>query len=308
MLRRYTPHLLLVACNLLWALDYPLYHILLSGYLRPMGLLTLTLMATALFSLLPLLRGPFRRVERRDIPLLVVGALLLGLLHKGFMMKALSITSPIDGSIINTLGPLIVLLLSVAAKRDRFTPLKLAGLLIGLAGAVGVILWGGSAAHQKSDLWGNLMMVVAVLATACYTVWLKGALERYTVTTVLMWVYSIAALLSFPLGFISLAKTDFGAWDLKGWLSLGGVLLLLTYLPNYLYNKALRRSRPLQTSIFSYLQPVAAILLSVLLRLDHLKWDTILCALVIFVGIALVLIDYNKKSLPQNPTKSSGEE
>ena len=294
LLERYLPHLALVGCNLLWAFDYPLYHILLPHYLSPMALLFLALLFTALFAIFPLLGRPRERVERRDLPLFVLGALLIGLLHKGFMMKGLSLTSPIDASIINTAGPLVVLFLSVLMGRDRLTSLKVIGLALGLIGAVAVILWGGNEAHQSSDLRGNLMMVGAVTATALYTVWLKQALVKYRVTTILAWVYGIAALLSLPLGVEALWHTPFATWTLKGWLALVAVLLLLTYLPNFLFNLALKRIKPLETSIFSYLQPVAAIFLSVAMGLDRLQFDTIIFAVVIFVGIGLVLFSYAK--------------
>lgn len=292
---RYAPHLALVGCNLLWAMDYPLYHILLPGYLQPVALLFLALLSTALFAHLPLLREPMERVERRDMPLLLIGALLIGVLHKGFLMKGLSLTSPIDGAIINTAGPLIVLLLSLFAHKERLTSSRILGLMLGLTGAIAVILWGGDEAHEKSDLKGNLMVVAAVATTALYTVWLKEALLKYRVTTVLRWIYTFAALLTLPFGVESLAHTDFSHWDGRGWLALLWVLLLLTYLPNLLFNYALKKIKPLEVSIFGYLQPLAAIALSVMMGLDHIKSDTILFALIIFVGIALVLLSYRPR-------------
>ena len=66
--------------------------------------------STALFSLVPLLWQKAERVARADIRKLIGAALLIGVLRKVFIMYGLSMTSPIDGSIIDTIVPLLVLL------------------------------------------------------------------------------------------------------------------------------------------------------------------------------------------------------
>ena len=292
---RMLPHLALLAANLLWAFDYPFYHILLPTHMPPMLLLSMALVATSIFSFVPLLFSSRERIERRDIPLFIVAAILIGLLHKGFIMNGLSRTSPIDGSIINTLGPLLVLSLSVVSGIERLTKLKVAGLVMGLVGALAVILWGNDASHAKSDIVGNLMILGGVASTALYAVWLKGVLAKYRVATVMMWVYTIAAILSLPFGIYSAIGWSPSGWDTRVVVVLILVLLMLTYLPNFLFNFALQRVRPLETSIYNYLQPIMAITISVVMGLDHLQRDTVLFALVIFVGIALVLLSYKRE-------------
>lgn len=90
------PYVALVACNLLWATDYPLYHILLPHYLPPVVLLAAALLATTLLALIPALGGHIGRVERKDIPTLILAGLLLGVIHKGSLMMGLSRTSPVE--------------------------------------------------------------------------------------------------------------------------------------------------------------------------------------------------------------------
>lgn len=291
------PHLALIGCNLLWACDYPLYHILLPKHLNPMMLLAAAIVMTAILSYVAtLIGGKIEKVERRDIPKLIGAALLIGVLHKGCMMYGLSRTSPIDGSIINTAGPLIVLTLSVMIGIDRLSKLKVAGLSMGLMGAVGVIIWGGADAHEKSDLVGNLLIAGGVISTAIYTVWLKSTLQKYSVSTLLLWVYTIAAIITLPLGIASGLSDGWGSWDRDSAWAFVLVLLLLTWLPNFLFNYGLQSVKPMQTSIYGYLQPIAAISISVALGLDHLQLDTVLFAIVVFLGIALVIASYSKHS------------
>ena len=141
-MNRLKPHLALLVCNVLWAMDYPFYNIVLPHYVHPMAMVSASLVATALFSLVPLLWQKAEKVERADIRKLIGAALLIGVLRKVFIMYGLSMTSPIDGSIIDTIVPLLVLALSVLLGMDRFTRLKITGLVLGMAGAVAVVLAG----------------------------------------------------------------------------------------------------------------------------------------------------------------------
>ena len=133
-MNRLKPHLALLVCNVLWAMDYPFYNIVLPHYVHPMAMVSASLVATALFSLVPLLWQKAEKVERADIRKLIGAALLIGVLRKVFIMYGLSMTSPIDGSIIDTIVPLLVLALSVLLGMDRLTRLKITGLVLGMAG------------------------------------------------------------------------------------------------------------------------------------------------------------------------------
>jgi drug/metabolite transporter (DMT)-like permease len=239
-----------------------------------------------------------QRIERKDVPTLIGAALLLGVIHKGALMMGLSRTSPVDGSIINTVGPLIVLLLSVLTGVDRLTRTKIVGLIVGLSGAVAIILMGNHSSQVVSTIEGDLLVVCAVVATACYTVFLKKMLAKYNVATVLLWVYVIAAVVTLPFGIADLAKSNFSGWNREATVAFVVIMCFLTYLPNFLYNYALRHIKPFQTSIFSYLQPVAAIVLSVIMRLDNVRVETFLFALLVFAGIGIVLWSYR-------PTKNN---
>ena len=239
-MNRLKPHLALLTCNVVWALDYPFYNIVLPYYVHPMAMISASLIATALLSLIPLLRERAERVERADIRRLIGAALLIGVLRKVFLMYGLSKTSPIDGSIIDTVVPLLVLLLSVALGIDRFTRPKVAGLVLGMAGAVAVVLTGAAPVHAHSQLWGNLLVFASACATAFYMVWFKRLVGKYRITTVLRWLYCIAAVMAaaiYILSSISYTQlnTPFSArgtmeiYTMRSVVYFGGVALLFAY-------------------------------------------------------------------------------
>ena len=300
-MNRLKPHLALLVCNILWAMDYPFYNIVLPHYVHPMAMVSASLVATALFSLVPLLWQKAEKVERADIRKLIGAALLIGVLRKVFIMYGLSMTSPIDGSIIDTIVPLLVLVLSVLLGMDRFTRLKITGLVLGMAGAVAVVLAGASSNHAHSHLWGNVMIFLCACATSVYMVWFKRLIAKYRITTVLRWVYCAAAVMALPFGIGPIVHTDFAAIARHALFPTLFVLMVPTYVPNLMLNYALKTVQPTVSSIYTYLQPVLAIAISVGMGLDKLHADTVIFALVIFVGVGLVLRSYTVKPRQADP-------
>ena len=292
-MRNLRPHLALILCNAIWAMDYPFYSMVLGKYVKPLPMVTAALIVTALMSLVPLLWEPAEKVTPRDKRLFVGAALLIGVTRKLMMMYGLARTSPIDGSIINTVGPLLVLILSVMLGLDRFTKRKIAGLLLGMGGAVAVVLTGADSHHQHSQVLGNILILLSACTSACYMVLFKKLISRYRVTTLMRWIYGIAALVMLPFGAEILIHTDFKA--LHGGLLLATLFVIFvpTYIPNLMLNYALHDVAPTVTSIYGYLQPVLAIVASVAFGLDHLHWDTLAFAAIIFVGVWLTASSYH---------------
>ena len=72
-------HLALLLCNIIWACDYPFYNLVLSKYVAPIALVTASLCAAALFSLVPLLWSKAKPIARKDIKTMIGAALLIGL-------------------------------------------------------------------------------------------------------------------------------------------------------------------------------------------------------------------------------------
>ena len=289
-------HLALIFCNVIWACDYPFYNLVLGKYISPLAMVSASLVIAAVWSLLPLLWEKPERIEPNDRLKIFGAAMLMGVARKMCMMFGLSHTSPIDGSIISTTTPLLVLLLSVFIGLERFTPKRTLGVLLGMAGTVAVIVTSNSGLHEKSDMIGNLLIFTSACVSASYMVWFKRLLSKYRITTILMWIYCLSAIVMLPFGLNDILKTDVSNVSTKIMLAVLFVLIVPTYLPNLLLNYSLRIVAPTISSIYAYIQPVVAVALAVAMGLDKPHLDTIFFALIIFVGVGIVVGSYGKKS------------
>lgn len=247
-----------------------------------------SLVVAALFSLIPLIWEKAERIEPNDRLKIIGAAILMGLARKLCMMYGLASTSSIDGSIISTTTPLIVLILSVAAGVERLTRTKSIGLLLGMTGTIAIIIASNSGVHEQSSTLGNTLIVISACVSAAYMVWFKRLVGKYRITTILRWIYCTSAIVMLPFGAHDIATTELSSMSSTILLATLFVLIVPTYLPNLLLNYSLRVVSPSVTSIYAYIQPVIAIALSVAMGLDKLHPDTIIFAIVTFIGVGMV--------------------
>lgn len=290
------PHIALLVCNVIWALDYPFYKIVMPEYVSPMAMATSAVVVAALFSLATLVFSPWEKVDKKDIPKLIGAALLITALRKIFLMEGVAHTSPVDGSVIGTLIPIFVLLLSVIIGIDRFTPRRIIGVLLAAGGATAIIVMGSSPSHRVSSLSGNLFVLLAVFATAFYMVWVKKLLTKYKTLTILRWIYCLGALMMLPFGAHSIVDTNYAAFTHPILWAYLFVLLLPTFLPNLLQAYGLKYVKPMVSSMYAYVGPIIATAVSLWMGQDKLHWDTVGAAMVIFLGIYLVIRSYGTKA------------
>lgn len=284
----------LIGCNIVWACDYPFYNLLLGRYISPMAMVLSSLIVAALLSWIPRLWEQAERIERKDWAIIVLAALLMGVARKVMLMFGLSRTSPIDGSIIATIVPLLVLIVSLIAGVDSLNARKVVGLVLGMAGAVAVVLTSSSPHHAQSELWGNVMMICSGVVTALYMVFFKRLVAKYRITTLLRAIYTISAIAMLPFGLRAIVETNFVEFDAKLYFAAAFVLIVPTYLPNLLLNYSLRYLKPTLSSVYTYIQPVLAVALSVAMGLDCLHLDTVIFAATLFTGVGFVIWSYSK--------------
>ena len=296
-------HLGLILSYVIWAVNYPLYKVIMPHYISPYAMTMLVVGVAALLAFGSMLFVPIEPVRRQDILKLVAAAALMGIAKKLFLMVGIQHTSPIDASIIATLGPILVLVISVMFLVDRFTPMKVLGMALGLAGALVVILSGSGMQAPSDKLGGDAVVLLAIVASSFSMVWLKELIMRYKPVTLLRW--------KSPSGG-GRDDASHRAWPVAAYRFLGhagscrvdrGLCCRRTYVraSNHLLIYSLHYVKPTISSIYFYLEPVIATAISVAMHMDTLSWDRALASLAVFAGVLLVVLSYkNRPSTPRH--------
>lgn len=279
----------LVVCTLAWA-GNALIARATAGLLPPVGL-SFWRWTTALLLLLPFTaRGLWRHrgeLQAHWKQILVLAALSISSYNTLLYLAAQS-TTAINITLVNTGLPVAAFLWSVVLLRQWPTRGTLTGTLLSFCGLL-LILTAGDLARLTALSFnpGDLIMVVAVLAWGLYSVLLR----RWPLPIPGLTQLAAMLLAGVPL------LLPFYLWEFgqRGGLpltihSLGAIAYtaVLASLVAYLaWNNGVHVLGPATASLFSYLMPVFAALLGVLLLGEALYWYHFVGGALTFLGLLL---------------------
>lgn len=227
----------------------------------------------------------------------VVSIILLELVGTTLILlltyHALSLTSALDASLIYATAPVFVTLAGIIFLHEHETKTEWKGLFVALAGTmfitVGPLLTMGGSVTSGS-FKGNALMLLQNIVWAGYLIIAKRVYRKLSlllVTGISFWV-GLASffLLSSPSGNpLATILTDLAipqVFFAVLYMAIFGSIIGAT---TYLFGQNLIEVS--EASVFTYLQPLVALPLSVLWLLEPLSWMTVLGTALITVGVFL---------------------
>ncbi len=276
---------------------------LMSGeLLSPLGVYCLRSIGACLMFWLLSLFLPREKVERRDLPK-IVGASAVGFLltQLTFLMAIRDIT-PVDCSIVGSMTPIYTMLIAAVVLREPLSVMKCGGVALSFLGVIYLIL---SGYHGQSEIHtsvkGVVLQVINSISFAVYLGVFRPVISKYSVVTFMKWVFLFSVLMSLPLAGGELAGFDWNrfrgayAWEMSF------LVILATFTAYFLIPVGQKLLRPTLVSMYSYVQPIIAVGVSVAIGMDSLTIAKILAALAVVGGVILV---NRSKSAPQSKPDS----
>jgi drug/metabolite transporter (DMT)-like permease len=221
--------------------------------------------------------------------LIIISALFGSALNLLTFFKGLSMTSPIQASLIIVTTPIIVTALSRFVLKDRLGAKGWLGLVLGFSGTAWLILNGNPMAGFKISL-GDLLVFINSISYAIYLLISKPLLDRYHFVWLTKWMSLIGLFFTAWFGIPELLKVDYAALPVHVWGSISYVLLLTTVLSFIFFGYALTHTTTSVVSSYLYLQPLTATTFAIILGKDHLTVTKVISGLVILGGVYLVNI------------------
>jgi drug/metabolite transporter (DMT)-like permease len=126
------------------------------------------------------------------------------------------------------------------------------------------------------------------LLYAIYIVISKKLFERYGALNVITWIFLVGSLVTIPVGIYSLQRENLGALSGGVWLMIALIIIFPTVGAYYLNAWALTKVPPSTVAIYIYLQPLVAFGFAPLLIGEEFNSRTIIAAVLIFAGVAVV--------------------
>ena len=292
----------MLAANAMWGLMSPVAKIVMAGGLvSPLGLTDLRIFgAMVLFWMLSFFQKP-EHVHHKDMAKLLGASLLAIVFNQGCFIFGVGLTSPGDASIITTSMPLWAMVLAAFFLKEPITGKKVLGIALGAGGALLLIMGsnstGQATANGDHPIWGDLLVLTAQLSYALYIVLFKNFVQKYSLVTLMKWMFTYAFICTLPFSYNDLMATDWSALTLPDIGSIAYVVTCGTFLCYMLVVVGQKSLRPTVAGMYNYVQPVVACIVSICIGLDAFNFTKGLAIVLIFGGVYLVTISKSRKQL-----------
>ena len=272
-----------------WGLMAPLGKDAMTHGIDGIGMVTFRVLGGACLFWLTSLFVKHEHVPKRD-KLLFAGAGLFGLVFNQCCYTiGLSITSPINASIVTTSMPIFAMVLSALILKEPLTGKKACGVLMGCSGALILILTSAQAVSDKvGDIRGDLLCLTAQFSFALYLALFNPLIKRYSVFTVNKWMFLWASLFITPFTATHVAAIEWGSVPVQTILEVGYVVFFATYFSYILTMIGQRTLRPTVVSVYNYVQPIVSVTASIVLGISIMQWQQVVAVLLVFGGVWLV--------------------
>lgn len=261
-----------------------------SGTVSPMVMFVLrALGATALFWLLSLFL-PRERVPGRDLWRIALASFVGLFLPQASFLFAIEQATPVVTAVMGAMCPVYTMIFAFLFLREPISLMKAGGVALSLGGALILIFNSTRAVGAVSETTplGVLLLLVNGVSFAAYLGAFRPLISRYGVVTLMKWMFLFSLLLSLPLAWDGLQHTDFSAVTPQlGW-EIAYVIIFATFVAYFLIPVGQKQLRPTVVSMYSYLQPIIAAAVSVVVGMDRFTWQKALAIVLVFVGVALV--------------------
>lgn len=281
-------HIALMIVTLLYSANYSIAKFALPEYLKPFGFIILRIsLAGCLFWLFSLKDAKEPIKDKKDFGLILLCAFFGVAQNQLLFFKGLSLTSPINASVIMTTSPVIVMITAYLMGREKLTIYKIVGVIISAIGAY-LLLTKDGISLTEGNFLGDLFILLNGASYAIYLVLVKPLMLKYRPITVIKWMFLFGGIMALPFGLEQLSEVQWHTFPLSTWLSVIYVIVGATFTVYLLNVWALQFVNASVVGIYIYIQPIFAALIAMTLRGDVLELETVFYSLLIMAGVYLV--------------------
>ena len=257
----------------------------------PMGLLCFRVAAAAALFWIVSLFQPKEKVEIRDFPKIFVASMLGLFMTQWSFLKASTMTTPFDTSILTPLTPIFTMFIAAIVLKEPITLKKAGGVALSFIGVIFLVF--NTVRVESSNVTetqplGIVYMIGNCIFFALYLGAFRPLITKYSVVTFMKWMFLFSAIVAIPLDIKELVHLNVSAMSAKYLFELGFLILFATFIAYFLIPVGQKVLRPTVISLYGYLQPIIATIIGIATGMDRLTWQKILAAVLVFTGVILV--------------------
>ncbi len=299
--RDVTTDLGLLLIVLIWGVNFSVLKVLLRE-LEPLALnaLRFPMAAVALWILVRRLDGS-SKPDPEDLLRIITLGLLGNVAYQLCFIFGVDSTFAGNASLLLATTPVWTLFLSSVSGHERpggWVIIGVAGTLIGIFMVITGSRDAGTLASPTSR--GDLLILIASMLWAMYTVGGRKPVTRYGALRVTAWTLWVATPIIFFMGLPGLMRTDLRTITPEAWIGVTYAGLLGIGLAYLLWYRAVERIGNNRTAVYSNLVPVAALITAWIWLGEVPTTLQLIGAAVILVGLTLARLAHSPENEFQN--------
>ena len=268
-----------------------------SGHLiSPLAIFCLrSIGAGALFWLISAFM-PAEKIDRKDYPKIFAASMLGFFTCQITFLIGIPYITPMDCSILTAMSPIYTMAIAAIAIKEPISWQKAAGVAVSFAGIIYLIVskTGNIGGASETTLFGIFMIVLNSLSFSMYLGIFKPLIGKYHVVTFMKWIFLFAFAVSAPFAGKEIVTLDWSAIPRIQLAELAYLVVCATFITYFLIPIGQKRIRPTLVSMYSYVQPIIAIVISICIGMDTLTWQKVAAAVMVFGGV--IIVSYSRSA------------
>jgi drug/metabolite transporter (DMT)-like permease len=287
--RTASAHIALLLTNLFFAINLSAAKHLTNNQLaKPFGINVIRVgVSVLLFWLLYVFKPVNIKIEKKDRLRLLMCALTGIAINQLLFLKGLSLTYPVHASLLMLSTPILIVLFAGWILKENTGWQKIAGLLLGVAGAAVLILSKINGADKGNVILGDVLILVNAVSYTVYFIIVKPLMLKYNAVVVIRWIFTAGLFMVLPFGWAELTEINWAIFTANDFIAMGLVVITGTFLA-YLFNiYGIKMLGAATAGFYIYTQPFFATAIAMFFLYEPLELYKVVAAVLIFTGVYL---------------------
>jgi len=282
-------HLALLGTNIFFAINLSsIKYIVNEGFAKPFAINIIRVGVTAALLWVFFIFKPVKKlVHKKDVGRFFLCALSGVAINQLLFVKGLSLTYSIHASLLMLTTPILIIIISAMVLKERLTTLKIAGLVVGITGAVILVTANETSGDGSQIVLGDFLIILNAIAYTFYFVLVKPLMKTYDPIMITRVIFTIGFFIMLPFCWQEFAEIRWQSFTSAAYINLGLVAIAGTFLA-YLFNVyGIKILGAAMAGTYIYSQPFFAAAIAMIFLNESLTIVKVIAAIFIFLGVYL---------------------
>lgn len=242
--------------------------------------------STIALTFLFLIREKRIKVVRGDVLLLLILSLLAIPINQFFYLYGMKYTLAANGALLYATTPAFVLVLSHFILKEEMTTKKILGVAIAFVG-VSIVIFEKGLELSSDYFFGNVMVLIAVIAWALYAILGKKLILKYGAFHVSSLTIIFGGILFVPPGIVGSLSFDFSSIIFSDWMGILYLALGTSVVGYLLWYYAIGKFDTTKVAVFANAQPILTSIMAVVFLHQKISSLFVLGGCITLAGVLL---------------------